>query len=649
MQTQIPLRDLNFGHDAANVVNARVAGRDEGINTLAANIHARGLIEPLIVVENGGRYFVSDGNRRLAALRAIHGENSAEPIECKIRNVDAAGAFEDSLTSAVLTQQLHPVDQYEAFAKLRDNGKTDEEIARHFGMTEREVLRALALGQLSPGVRAAWRAGEIRTEVAKAFTLAVDHAQQDQVLDELRHEAADAAKKTRTQRIAEVSKLLADVEADDVKAKLKLSQDDGGRLVEFVGIEAYEARGGRVTRDLFGTDHKLSDLKLVKKMATEKLSAECKRLKDAGWQFAVTEDSVRGQSWKYGRAEVKAIATEEEQAQLARLQSILEAEGFGRPSWESPPDFAELSSSAQEAFLAKRALETEILLRAYTPALMAKCGCFVSIDNDGLLKVEYGRIKPQQEAAAQAEAKTARQETRKAANKAAKADGKPAPELKELSSALAERLQRQLIGATRDALAVDTAGAHPVMALLVGIVCAQIVPDRPWAMADEVRTRLPALRAALSPEAVNAAIARHFDAEDYFGGAPRSFVIRAIAESFSPDQARRLKDKSKAETAKFAIANVTRTGWLPKELRTPHYRGPGTEHYAVPADHIPVEGSALATVPKAKPKAAARAGTKPDADRRRPAKKAAKPARGASAKRAAAAKKPVAKKSGRRK
>jgi hypothetical protein len=61
-------------------------------------------------------YSVSNGNRRLKAFRMIYGETSTQPIRCTLRDVDEDGAFEDSLTTAVTAKQLHPVDQYEAFA-----------------------------------------------------------------------------------------------------------------------------------------------------------------------------------------------------------------------------------------------------------------------------------------------------------------------------------------------------------------------------------------------------------------------------------------------------------------------------------------------------------------------------------------------------
>lgn len=48
-------------------------------------------------------------------------------------------------------------------------------------------------------------------------------------------------------------------------------------------------------------------------------------------------------------------------------------------------------------------------------------------------------------------------------------------------------------------------------------------------------------------------------------------------------EARKVAAKPKADVTKFAIANVPKTGWLPPELRTMHYDGPGAKKVAAPA------------------------------------------------------------------
>src|SRR5579863_2053386 len=111
MDLQIPLNRLKFGHEDGEGINARITGRDDGIAALAANIHANGQIENLIVKPLeavADFYAVANGNRRLAAFHMIFGEESSQLINCTIHEVDETKAFEFSLTTAITAQQLHP-------------------------------------------------------------------------------------------------------------------------------------------------------------------------------------------------------------------------------------------------------------------------------------------------------------------------------------------------------------------------------------------------------------------------------------------------------------------------------------------------------------------------------------------------------------
>ncbi len=578
MDLQVPLNRLKFGQDDGAGINARVAGRQDGIAELAANIYANrseanpsGLIENLIVKEaDGDFYSVANGNRRLAALRMI-GDAADLPIPCTLHQVDGAKAFEYSLTTAVTAKRFHPVDEYEGYARLRDEkGKTEEEIAHQYGLTKREVEQVLALGgSLSPNVRDLWRNGRIKAEVARALTMAPDYKTQDDIIE---------AYATRSGGIE-------GIEDYDVKQSLKIGSDESGTLVEFVGIEAYVARGGKVTRDLFGTDHQVSDPKLVKTMAAEKLKAECAALVQAGWSFAVSSDSVRNTRHDYSRLKVEEEPTPEETKALGDLNAIFNPENDVAVGYYACDSFVELTGAQQRAYLAYHGLKRVIELRGYTPKMMDSAGCFVGINDDGFLKIEFGYVKPKQKEAAAKVVKEEKKEQAKAAAKTAKEEGKPAPEPKVLSNALIERLEQQLVQATRDAIAGEPLLANSeLFDVLARTICAQITPGRPFAMPDPVRTKLPTIRQALNPSVFNAAIAKALDAEDYFSTAPKGFVLKAIAEGINPDEARKVASKSKADIAKFALSNRrAMDGWLPKELRTVHYKGPGTEGYKAPA------------------------------------------------------------------
>lgn len=574
---QVPLKNLRFGHEAPNHPgNARVSGRMDGIATLAANIHSRGQIEDLIVFDDGvpDIYFVSDGNRSLAALRMIHGEESSEPIDCKLR--PAEQAFEDSLAVAVLGHKLHPVDEYEGFAKLRDEkGKTEEEIAQQYGLTEKQVQQVLALGKLARLIRDAWRNKQIKADVAKAFTLAPDHKTQVDIFE------------TLAKQQQENERGLADLDDDDVKSLLKVGDGGDGVLVEFVGIDAYVAAGGKITCDLFGVDHKVSDAKLAKKLATEKFDQVCAELVASGWSFAVNSRTVKN-NWEYSTLKVDAEPTPEERGRLAELEAI-----FSDP--DNNRSFDELAPHEQAAWTEYNAIEQAIELRPYTSAMKAKSGCFVELTHRGRLKIEYGKVKPAQKKASEKEVKTAKREAAKATPAAGgEAPAAAAPTV--ISNALRDRLEAAMVAGTRDAIATATEATDllksPLAQLLGKIVCAQItVNGSMYSMPDAVRTKLAALREALPASLINNAILKRFDASDYFGNAPKPVLLKAIAEAINPEEARKVAGKTKSDLGKFALANLGKSGWVPKEMRTPHYVAPTIAKSAAAAP----AGGALAT------------------------------------------------------
>lgn len=586
MQKQLPLKSLRFGHDASVIVNARVSGRQDGVDTLAANIYARGLIEPLIVVKDGENdsYFVSDGNRRLAALLAIFGPDSSQPIECNVRDVDGAGAFEDSLTAAVLAHQLHPVDQYEAFAKLEANGKTHEEIARHFGLTEKQVRQALALGGLSPKIREAWRKDEIRAETAQAFTLAKDIKAQDKVY----------AKLLKAEEL----------DAHSVRSELGIKTNrELAELVTFVTPDLYRARGGQIAEDLFGEYHSVSDEALVKTLATELLDQRCAQLIEEGWSWAKPLDDLPtgAQHWAQRRVPEKDLVfLDGEKERRSELDKKIKAMENDSSSWDHD------ENEKLEAQI--DAIDREVEGRSFNEKQKKQLGCVLDIV-DGALQITYGVSKPaEQLPVKRGAAQDADDDDKSPAGNA----GAPVPkEATTISNAMADRLETQLLQATKDALLADTVGANPVMKLLAGIVAEQIRPEQKFHMPPAVTNKLKVLREELDAGAMNTAIAKRFDAKDYFGGAPKVIVLKAIKEAINADEARKLADSTKAEIGKFALANVVKTGWLPKELRTPHYAGPGSVGFKKPstaAAKPEAEPTTAQTVAKAKQDRATKSG-----------------------------------------
>lgn len=77
---------------------------------------------------------------------------------------DDADALEASLIENLARLDPDEVSQWETFSRLVKQGRTVPDIAATFGITDLKVKRILALGDLLPKIREAYRREEIDAE-----------------------------------------------------------------------------------------------------------------------------------------------------------------------------------------------------------------------------------------------------------------------------------------------------------------------------------------------------------------------------------------------------------------------------------------------------------------------------------------------------
>ncbi|GIT93334.1 chromosome partitioning protein ParB [Jannaschia pagri] len=161
-------------------LNVRKHGAKD-CDDLVASIRALGVIQPLLVRERGDGFEVIAGQRRLHALTAILGEDALSQDErtalsavpCLILAAgDDAHAVEASLAENIERLPMDEVDQFKAFTKLVKEGRSPEDIADTFGLTERLVAQRLALGNLHGPILTAYRKGDIYARDIRILTMA---------------------------------------------------------------------------------------------------------------------------------------------------------------------------------------------------------------------------------------------------------------------------------------------------------------------------------------------------------------------------------------------------------------------------------------------------------------------------------------------
>jgi len=540
---------------ALSIDNANVRRTGRGAEPqFAASIRAKGVIEPLTVRTNGKGYTITNGGKRFEALLFLRDKGEAAagipvtgdyPVPIIVRQESDADARETSLITNVVRAAMHPVDEHRAFAALYQEARSAKVphddavalIARRYAITAKRVEQRLALGALDPKILDAWAAGGIATETAQAFTLCGDKKNQVRIFDKLTKDGNGAA-------------------AWRVKDALKIGgRDNAGKLVEFIGADAYEARGGKVTRDLFGTDHVVSNEKLARAMADEKLEAIAKQLVADGWAWA--ETGAVANEYSYGSIQPVGKPTADEKKRLAELQAVINA---AEDADKTTPEQEKAADAACEEI---ERIEVAIEARAFTPAQKAKAGCFVRLDYQGALEIVYGRVKPAEKRKVEAQERAAK-----------KPKGKDGTPKATVSNALKQRLRTQMLKSTKAALVAVKYG-DGLGLMLARIVASQINTDRTWnSVPHEIERSLADIRNGITAKVMNEAARAAFDAKDYFASVPKSLCLAAAAEAVNADEARKIAGKPKAEIAKWCVANVPRTGWLPPVLRTANYDGP---------------------------------------------------------------------------
>ncbi|RVH53130.1 ParB/RepB/Spo0J family partition protein [Sinorhizobium meliloti] len=363
--------------------NVRKTYGAEGIESLATNIRADGyrLLQNIVVRKGDkkGRYFVVAGGRRLAALNLLAeaGEIAKDyPVECKEREGEIA--TEISLAENVMREEMHPVDQYEAFDALAKQGKDIADIAARFGTTEIIVRKRLALARVSPILLQQFRDEDMSFAQLSAFTVSDDHERQVTVW----HSLPSWNREPHSIRRALTEEM---IPATD-------------KRVQFIGgLVTYEEAGGSVKRDLFDDRNAgyAMDAALVEKLVAEKLEAAAATVRAEGWKWVEYSPTAPVGYHAMKRHYPEAIPlSEEDQAALDAAQ----------PEYDELAELIECGMADDEAEAKLAEIEKRIgalnaRTEVYSPEALAQAGTFVFLDYCGRLAIERGFVKPEAEAA----------------------------------------------------------------------------------------------------------------------------------------------------------------------------------------------------------------------------------------------------------
>jgi ParB family chromosome partitioning protein len=190
---------------------------------------------------------------------------------------DDVDALEASLIENIARLDPDEVSQWETFTRLIRQGRTVADIATTFGLTEVLVKRVLALGDLLPKIREAYRREEIDAETARYLTMA-SKVQQKEWLS-----------------------LFADPEQYAPRGhQLKQWLFGGQSISTKVALFAVEDYPGLIVSDLFGEDSYFADADLFWEKQNATIAARRDAYLEDGWpQVIVLEPGQHFHSWDH--------------------------------------------------------------------------------------------------------------------------------------------------------------------------------------------------------------------------------------------------------------------------------------------------------------------------------------------------------------
>ena len=131
------------------------------LSELMASIAEKGIIEPIIARQRGGRFQIVAGERRYQAAVQV----GLREIPIVIREVDDNEIIEIALIENIQRKDLTPFEEAEALQSLASRcGYTHEDMARRLGKSRTSITESLSLNQMPDEVKNLCRLADISSK-----------------------------------------------------------------------------------------------------------------------------------------------------------------------------------------------------------------------------------------------------------------------------------------------------------------------------------------------------------------------------------------------------------------------------------------------------------------------------------------------------
>ncbi|OQB25440.1 MAG: putative chromosome-partitioning protein ParB [Firmicutes bacterium ADurb.Bin182] len=194
-----------------NLNQPRLDFDEEKLQELAESIKQHGIIQPIVVRQNGARYSIIAGERRYRAARMA----GLSKVPVVLKDIDEERINEVALIENIQREDLNPMEEALAIrALIKEYDITQEEMSDRLGKSRPAIANALRLLSLAGPVQKMVREGKLSAGQARAIVSVKDEESQLKL-------ASEAIKKSLSVRELEALVRRINERQTEKKEKLK--------------------------------------------------------------------------------------------------------------------------------------------------------------------------------------------------------------------------------------------------------------------------------------------------------------------------------------------------------------------------------------------------------------------------------------------
>lgn len=144
------LREVNIDEVVPDEEQARKEFDAEALEALAQSIRVNGILQPIVVTREDGKYKIVAGERRWRAAKLA----GLTKVQVIVRTIDAQNRLEMSVIENAQREDLNPIELGTAYAKLKAQFNLSlSEIASRVGKSEASIVNMVRLLRLPDDVK----------------------------------------------------------------------------------------------------------------------------------------------------------------------------------------------------------------------------------------------------------------------------------------------------------------------------------------------------------------------------------------------------------------------------------------------------------------------------------------------------------------